>query len=331
MPRIRTIVVGTGGMARHHIRTMLMQRRTTDLVGFVEVAEHSREAVAEMFVEQGRRCPPFFNSVKELVKTVDNPDAALICTPHKFHYENTRDCLKHGMDICLEKPMVVNASEARRLIKARDQAKRLLVVAFPGSLSPAVQKAKQLIAEGTIGRVTCVAAHAHQRWKQGTTGTWRQDPDLSGGGFLFDTGSHMINTVVDLVGEDVAEVTAMFDNRGTPVEIASTVSGRFRNGVLFSLTGAGDSIQCASTVHVFGDKGVLETGIWGERLRLKTDGDPDFHPVKYARSRGVWEQFVKVRQGQLDNPCPAEVGLRFAKLMDMVRESATTGRTIRSR
>jgi predicted dehydrogenase len=331
MPRIRTIVIGTGGMARHHIRTMLLQRRTTDIVGFVEVSERSREAVVAMYEEKGHRCPPFFDSIRNLVKVVESPDAALICTPHKFHYENTRDCLKQGMDICLEKPMVVNASEARRLIKARDKADRLLVVAFPGSLSPAVQKAKKLIAEGAIGKVTCVSAHAHQNWKRVTTGTWRQDPDLSGGGFLFDTGSHMINTVVDLIGEDIAEVVGMFDNRGTPVEIASAVSGRFCNDVLFSMNGAGDSIQCASTVHVFGDKGVLETGIWGERLLIKTDSDPEFHSVKYARSRGVWEQFVKVRQGRLENPCPAEVGLRFAKLMDMIRESANSGRKIRSR
>ena len=39
----------------------------------------------------------------------------------------------------LEKPMVINAAEAKRLIKIRDQSKKLLVVAFPGSLSPAIK------------------------------------------------------------------------------------------------------------------------------------------------------------------------------------------------
>ena len=55
------------------------------------------------------------------------------------------DCMKAGMDVLLEKPMVLNEKEAKKLIKARDKYKRLLVVAFPGSLSPAINKAKELI------------------------------------------------------------------------------------------------------------------------------------------------------------------------------------------
>jgi hypothetical protein len=82
---------------------------------------------------------------------------------------------------------------------------------------------------------------------------------------------------------------------------------------------------------VFGDAGVLETGNWGEKLNIKTLNKPEWQAVPYPKSRGVWEQFMKVRQGKLENPSPAEVGLRFAKLMDMVRASAAAGRTVRSR
>jgi predicted dehydrogenase len=152
---------------------------------------------------------------------------------------------------------------------------------------------------------------------------------MSGGGFLFDTGSHMVNTVVDLISDDVSQASALFDNRGTPVEINSSVSGFFKNGVVFSFTGAGDSVDCKSQISVFGDKGVLETGIWGEKLRLKV-GEGDYKPVPYPKSKGVWEEFVKVVQGKLENPCPAEVGLRFAKLMDMIRDSAKTGKVVKA-
>jgi predicted dehydrogenase len=207
----------------------------------------------------------------------------------------------------------------------------LLVVAFPGSLSPAVHKAKELIRAGAIGRVAVVSAFAHQAWKKNTTGKWRQVPELSGGGFLFDTGSHMVNTVVDLLSEDVTQVSAILDNRGTPVEINSSVSGQTASGVIFSLGGAGDSIQCTSLITVCGDQGVIETGIWGERLRIKTLAKPEFEDVPLPKSSGAWEQFLKVRSGKLANPCPPEVGLRFAKLMDMIRESAATGRTVEVR
>jgi len=226
------------------------------------------------------------------------------------------------MDVFVEKPMVMNAEEARQVIRLRDKLGRLVVVGFPGSLSPAIRKAKQLLAAGAIGKVSAISAFAHQQWKTGTTGKWRQQPETSGGGFLFDTGSHMVNTVVDLLGEDVVEVAAMLDNRGTPVEIASSVTARTTSGVLVSLTGAGDSIQCRSQVTVFGENGILQTGIWGECLRLRGPQDAEFKDVKLPRSKGAWQQFLLVRAGKIANPCPPEVGLRFALLMDRVRASA---------
>ncbi|MGL4611301.1 MAG: Gfo/Idh/MocA family protein [Trueperaceae bacterium] len=330
MAKIKTIIIGTGGMARFHLKLMLEQKRTTDVVGFVETSETQRQAVEKLYGERKLKCPPFYNSTKELLKAQGTADAALIVTPHKFHFENARDCLTNKMHVLLEKPMVMNANEAKRLIAIRDTAKRHLVVAFPGSLSPAIHKAKQLITDGAIGNVTSVSGYAFQEWKKGTTNTWRQDPDMSGGGFLFDTGSHLINTTVDLIGEDVAQVTALLDNRKTPVEINSAISGQFKNGVMFSLGGAGESTDWGSHIAVFGDKGVLETGIWGERLLLKEKGKDEFKPVPYPKSKGVWEEFVKVVEGKLENPCPAEVGLRFAKLMDMIRDSAKSGKVVKA-
>lgn len=331
MAKTTCIIVGTGGMARWHIRTMLDQRRTTSIVGLVEPGSASRVATARLFAEHELPCPPFYNTIRRLTGAQGAPDAAVICTPHKYHLANTRDALKADMDVLLEKPMVMNTSEARRLVKLRDQTGRLVVVAFPGSLSPAIHKAKALIAKGAIGNITSVSAYVHQRWKAATTGTWRQDPEISGGGFLFDTGSHMVNTVVDLLGEDVVRVAALMDRRGTPVEINSTVSATSRSGVMISLAGAGDSIQCSSEIHVFGDAGVLNTGIWGEHLSIKQADDEPFKPLRYARSKGPWEQFLKVRSGRATNPCPPEIGLRFAKLMDMIRKSAETGETVRAR
>ncbi len=331
MLKTKCIVVGTGGMARWHIRTMVAMRRTTSIVGLVEPNKGSQNATARLFSEINAPCPPFYKSISELVKAQGPSDAAFICSPHKFHFENARDCLRNGIDICLEKPMVMNTSEARQLICLRNSTGRLVVVAFPGSLSPAIAKAKALINGGAIGRVTAISAFAHQHWKQATVGTWRQNPEISGGGFLFDTGSHMINTVVDLLAQDVVRVCALLDNSGTPVEINAAVSAVSQSGVAISLAGAGDSIQCCSQVTVFGDRGVLKTGMWGEYLFMKKVKQPEFTAVPFRRSRGPWETFLKVREGTIDNPCPPEVGLRFAKLMDMIYRSDKTGRTIESR
>jgi predicted dehydrogenase len=331
MNAVKSIVVGTGDYARWHIRGMLCMPASTILTGLVNRPGRSRDATRALFDELRRPCPPWFDTIRDLIDAQGPPDAALICTAHKFHFDNARDCLQRGVDVLIEKPMVMNATEARRLIRLQEKTGRLVVVAFPGSLSPAIHAAKKLIQEGAIGQVTAVSAFAHQNWRQKTAGTWRHDPDLSGGGFLFDTGSHMINTVLDLIGEDVARVTALLDNRGDTVDINASVSGVFRNGVMFSLSGAGESVHCASQIMVFGDRGVLQTGIWGERVLIKRADQSEFAPVSYASSQGAWEQFLRVRAGEIANPCPPAIGLRFAQLMDMIRKSAATGQAVAAR
>lgn len=330
MSRVSTIVVGTGGFARGHIRRMCSQKNTTRIVGLVEPSEKQREATRKVFDEEKVRCPPFFETIPALVKAQGPAEAACICTPHSMHKQHILEALKAGMDVLVEKPMVLDAAEARAVIRARDRSGRLLSVAFPGSYSPAIRKARELIDSGAIGTLVAISAYCHQRWKVATTGTWRQDPAISGGGFLFDTGSHMVNTVVDLAGCAVSELSALVDPRGTPVEILSSVSGRFANGAVFSLCAAGESINCQSRVVVIGSEAVLITGIWGETLQIIRPNQPEPEAVPVEPWKGVWERFLKVRAGKLPNPCPAEIGLRFAGLMDLIRQSAASGSLARA-
>jgi predicted dehydrogenase len=60
----------------------------------------------------------------------------------------------------------------------------------------------------------------------------------------------------------------------------------------------------------------------------KTDQWEFGDEVPCRPSRGPWEQFLRVRAGKMENPCPPEVGPRFARLMDLIRKSAETGRTV---
>jgi len=86
--------------------------------------------------------------------------------------------------------------------------------------------------------------------------------------------------------------------------------------------GAGYSIGCDSEIFIVGTKGIIRTGAWGERLEMRREGEKNLSLVEFGESKGVWEQFLKVRSGELENPCPPEVGLRFARLMDMINASA---------
>ena len=200
------------------------------------------------------------------------------------------------------------------------------MVAFPGSLSPQIRTASAMLRSGELGRVWNISATVWQNWGPLTAGTWRQNPVVSGGGFLFDTGAHMLNTTADLAGEDFVSVAAWLDDNDRPVDTRAAVMGRLASGALVTMNGSGEAIpSCASDVRVFCEKAILRTGVWGERLEIQRAGAKHLRKVKVPASLGVWEQFLAVREGRMANPCPPEVGLRMARLWDAIVASAAQG------
>ena len=324
---VRTVMIGCGGMARHHLRSMYELRDSTQIVAVCEPSQSAYEATAALFEQAGVTPPPNEPDLEKLlVEYHGRLDAAFIITPHAYHHNQAKACMEAGLDVLLEKPMVINADEALSLIDTRNRTGRLLVVAFPGSLSPNVRTAVALLRSGAFGRLLTISGVVWQNWGPMTVGSWRQQPELSGGGFLFDTGAHLLNTVVDLAGEDIAEVAAYLDNQGRPVETLGAVIGRMRSGALVTLHACGEAIpSCHSDVRVFCERAILYTGVWGERLEVQYNGDKPPAAIPVPESRGVWEQFLAVRAGKQPNPCPPEVGLRMAQLWDAIQASAARG------
>ncbi len=318
-------------MARYHIEMMLKQQDTTEIVALCDSSAQQLALASELFEKNNLPVPATGPDLEILLEEFRGElDAALIVTPHAYHLKQATACLESGLDVLLEKPMVMNAREARKLIKVTQETNHLLVVAFPGSLSPQIHEAKRMLRAGELGKVSSVNGFAWQNWKTNTVNTWRQMPKLSGGGFLFDTGAHLLNTTCDLVGEDFVEVAAWLDNRGAPVDIIGTVMAKTKSGIYVTMHGCGESFATwASEIMVVGDGGLLRTGIWGERLEVQI-GKPKPHGfktkhIKLPPSLGVWEQFLDVRTGKMENPCPPHVGLRMAKLWDAINASAQQG------
>ena len=322
---VRMAMIGCGGMARHHLRMILKQTDTTEIVAICEPSSEAMAETAVVFEEAGIPVPPNVVDLDALLAD-HKPDAVFIITPHVLHHDQAVTCLEAGVDVLLEKPMVMNAEEARSLIGVRDRTGRLLSVAFNGSLSPQIREASRMLRAGEIGKLLSISATIWQGWGEGTAGKWRQIPEVSGGGFMFDTGAHMMNTVSDLAGEPFTEVAAWIDHNGRPVETAAVVIARLQSGAMVTLHGCGETIKtCRSDIRVFCDKGIIRTGAWGEILELQRQGEDDFSAVPMPDTMGAWEQFLSVRNGEFANPSPPEVGLRMAGLYDAINASAAQG------
>lgn len=325
--RTRMLLVGCGSMARDHVKNILLQRDTTRIAAICEPSQAMLKVVRAAFRSVGVRFPASGPELKQILKDhADEFDAAFIITPHAFHLEQALMCMEAGLDVLLEKPMVMNAAEARTLIQARDRTGRLLVVAFQGSLSPQIRAAVGMLRASELGTLLNIHGVVWQNWRTATEGTWRQQPELAGGGFLFDTGAHLLNTTADLAGEEFAEVAAWLDPRGAQVDVLGTVMARLQSGAYVTLAACGDSFPaCQSDIRVICTEGMLRTDMWGERLEVRPAGEPDLAPVTFPPSLGVWEQFLAVRSGKMANPCPPEVGLRMARLWDAIQASSREG------
>ena len=273
---IRVGLIGAGGMARYHIRQLLKMQSTTRIIALCEPSEAMALEAAKVFVDAGLPPPPNQPEWQKFIAEYGAElDAVIIITPHALHHDQTRACLEAGIDVLLEKPMVMTAAEAHSLIETRDRTGRLLVVAFQGSLSPQVRLASRLLRAHEFGQILTISGIVWQNWGPNTVNTWRQEPALSGGGFLFDTGAHLLNTVADLAGEDFSEVAAWFVHNGRPVETIAVAMGRLKSGGLVTFHACGETIpSCASEIRVFCEKGILHTGIWGGNAGSPIYGRP---------------------------------------------------------
>lgn len=335
-PAVSAAIVGCGGLARHRVQEILAEFRSTSIPVVCEPSGEAFERMAALFEEAGRAVPVNVPDLASMLEEYGGQlDAAYVVTPHVLHFSQADACLKTGLDVLVEKPMVMNAEEARALIETRDSTGRTLTVAFQGSLLPHVRKASEMIRAGELGEVQGISGVIWQNWVGLSAGSWRMRPELSGGGFVFDSGAHMLNTVSDLAGEDFADVWALLDFQGGPVEINAVIMGRLRSGVLVTIHACGNTAKsCASDIRVFGSKAALRTGAWGESLEILRSQPDDWQekgqrrdqgwePVEVRESRGVWEEFLSAREGVMDNSSPPELGLRMALLWDAIRESAS--------
>jgi len=322
--KVRTGIIGCGTISRFHVNNMF-KHKNTEIVALCDPFQESIDLLAKEFTASKKVIPPNEPDIQKFLQSFDL-DAVLIATPHAMHHDHTVAALEAGLDVLLEKPMVVNTQEALSLIETRDQTGKTLVISFQGSLSPLIRLASQGIKNKIYGDLLSVSATVWQNWGPNVAGTWRQDPKLAGGGFIFDTGAHMLNTVADLVNQDFTEVAAWMDDYQRPVETLSVAIAKLKSGAFVTLHGCGETIpSCDSVIKVFCTEAILTTGAWGRHLQIQKAGEDEGKEIPYPPESSVWDIFLKVRRNEMDNPSPPEVGLRMIRLYDAICQSAADG------
>jgi predicted dehydrogenase len=181
-------VIGTGGIAHNHIRDFLATPGVT-AVGFADPSAASLAAAARAFPG----VPTFTDTETMLLKT--RPDIVTICTPNKFHKENTLLALRHGAHVVCEKPLAMDVAEAEAMEAARAAAGKLGGINFSYRNNPAFRFARVYLQSHLGAKATPYA--------------WRNDAALAGFGALGDLGVHMIDTARFISGLDYRRVVGL--------------------------------------------------------------------------------------------------------------------------
>ena len=190
MSTVRWVVAGIGDIARKRVIPAIQSEPRSVLLGFV-----TRDQAKAAAYPGARSWPTIEDAVAD-----PGVDAAYIALPVALHAGAAIAALRAGKHVLCEKPMAMNFAEAERMVDEGRASGCVFGVSYYRRLYPKLVRAKQLIAEGAIGRPLLAEANCHG-WLEIEGREWLADPTLSGGGPLYDIASHRIDVLNFLFGQ----------------------------------------------------------------------------------------------------------------------------------
>jgi len=327
MAELRIGIIGCGGMGGVHARRLkaMVEVEVAALCDLTtEIAGAFRQ---QHFGDAGKDIPVYAGSAALYAGTA--LDAVVIATPHTLHFAQGMEALDHGCHVLMEKPMVTRAADAYALAARVKESGKVFTIGYNTPCTPAFGYLREKIRSNAFGKLELVTGYLSQWWMKATVGKWRQDPNFSGGGQAYDSGAHLMNSLVWSVESRPAEVFAFVDNHGTAVDINSVIAIRFENGVMASLCISGNCPAAAGPMSFLFDNGRVDIDGWGgswldvfvkgepESPELpKLDGTPDRNFVDSVLGRCV----------PLTSPLN---GIYHTEIMDAIYRAATTGRAVK--
>lgn len=322
--KIRIGFIGAGGIATVHFqRTKSIKE--AEVVALVEPSKNSLENFYS-------RCPeakglPVYEDYRNMIKN-EGLDAVYVLSPHAYHFEQIMYSLEAGLHVLTEKPMVCSITHAKKVIEKSKKVGKILMISYQRHFEPPFRYMREQIQKGAIGEVQFIQALLSQEWLRLTRNTWRQDPKLSCGGQLNDSGSHFIDIMMWMTGLKVKEVFAKIEFFDAEVDINSALTLVFENGALGNLSVVGNAPGWYEDHTIVGSKGALFLRQGLGVLHQREDGK--YLKVKLPKVKSNPNlNFVRSIMGKETPEVPPECGLRVIEVTESAWKSARLGKPVR--
>jgi predicted dehydrogenase len=326
---VKIALLGCGGIQGKHTRTFI-DRDDAQIVGLCDVTDAAIEAfLGRADFREHLSDVPRFADAATMYDAID-ADAVCICTPHTQHYQQAKAALDAGLHVLLEKPMVTDAGDGHQLAEQIKASGKVLIVGYNTPCSPQMAYIRDVIRSGELGKLELCSGWLSQGWLKGTTGKWRQDPAMSGGGQAYDSGSHPLASLFWTVDSRVDAVHCFLDNVGSPVDINSVINIRFRSGVLASMTIGGNCPKNGADMVYMFDGGQIVFDPWSPgRLDVwKGKNKLEDVPLPGEKTEPA-DNFLDSIQGKDQPRVGADLGVALSELMDAIYVSAESGKAER--
>jgi predicted dehydrogenase len=323
---MKFVVAGLGSIGRRHMRNLIAHGEK-DLILY-------RTRKSTMPEEDLQGFPVETDLAAALAY---HPDGVIVSNPTAMHLDVAIPAAKQGAAILLEKPISHNMDRVSELAAAAKKSGAKILVGFQYRFHPNLQKAKQLISQGAIGRPVSFKVN----WGEFLPGwhpwedhrqSYAARQDLGGGVVL--TLCHPLDYLRWFFGEVGAlwAFTSVVPELESAVDAVAEIGLRMTEGI--SGTIHLDYIQRpgSHTLEITGTQGMLRWDNGTSVLKLYRSDDSswqDFNaPDGFERNCLFMDEtaaFLKLIRGEIESPCTLEDGIRALELTLAVHTSARDG------
>ncbi|MGG1945342.1 Gfo/Idh/MocA family oxidoreductase [Trinickia sp. NRRL B-1857] len=341
--RLRVGVIGLG-IGRKHIEGW---REHPD-VDVVAIADPDTKRLAERGEAFG--IDARYTSAQEMLAT-EKLDVVSVCTPNKFHRELTLAAFEAGCHVLCEKPMAMNAEEAREMLRAADRAGKRLMINFSYRFSAQSRALKAQVDAGLFGDFYFGRTVWHRRRGLPGFGGWFGTKALAGGGPLIDLGVHRLDLALWLMGypkpvwvlgstyDPIGRELAARTGKTFDVEDLAATLIKFDNGATLVLEASwATNIQEAELMEtrLLGTRaGLLQKNLnegytFDAQVFMEQNGaqfDMRVSPASTAHS--AMYDYAEAILTERPHPATGEEGLIVMEILDAIYASAALGEPIR--
>ena len=352
-------IIGAGQIAQlAHIGGYQAIPDQCEIVAAADVSQDALTAVQRDF-----GIPQVFRDYHDLL-SLDAVDAVSVCASNPIHHPATLAALAAGKHVFCEKPLALNAADAREMVEAAEAANRILAVDFQCRFIPQAVALKRIIQRGDLGEIYFVRAAWNRRrgFAPRTKGAFHSKA-LNGGGALIDVGVHVIDTAFWLMGgpQPVSVSGAAYLKIGNQADGGYNPWGPWNHEEIdvddFALAlircdnGATLSLECSWALNIVQDE-YYRVWVAGDRagaevtlgrteesatpLRIFTaDAESwvdrehrNFESLRWPHHAVIADFVRAVRTGEQPRATGRD-GLRVQQVVDAIYASADTGREVR--